>query len=331
MNVSTEGELPMSRFKKNRYYNGKHLTSESFLAEQEYHSKKLSFMAGLYFGNGIITGFSVSQAYDDVLEINKGAGIDGNGNFLVLEETKLIAVRTVKGYSDNRKPLILKAVYSQNNDTDNRTEYITEDCGFEFDAENGAELAEIVFENEKIINIRDLRKIKNSCLFRHFSVNMTNILEKRLIEEERKTNEILKFEMKRMEKKLSEAETRIPSEILKSGTVVIKSAKSRTVYTDEIFCNFHNKSVYITFGTETSETESSLNAEVSEIIYGDGELFNEYRETSTANVLKKAVRVFPERNSFILAAQLSKPVPDGYIKFRWFVFAAENGKCGGND
>lgn len=85
-------------FERNRYYNGKLLTSADFETEQRYMNDKRSFLNHALFGSGIVCGLNVIALNESFIQIDSGAAIDGLGREIVVASSVMKKISTVDGY-----------------------------------------------------------------------------------------------------------------------------------------------------------------------------------------------------------------------------------------
>ena len=189
----------MKSLLKNNYYDGKHLSTESFKTEQAYNSDKLAQISQLIFGKGIICGLNVSavQHYHDAVEIASGAAIDDDGQFIRVYDKIILPIRAIDGFKAHQKTHILRAVYKESLEN---SDIISEQCVFTYSEIKGVELAEITFENGKIDNIRDLRKSANSQFLNNFARKTVLVLERNIDE---KINAAINKSLPELQEKLN--------------------------------------------------------------------------------------------------------------------------------
>lgn len=88
----------MFPFVRNRYYDGKMLTSADFQAEQQYFNSKRAFINQMTLGAGIICGLRVYNLDDLSVLIESGAAIDHEGREIVADESVVYKLTSLKGY-----------------------------------------------------------------------------------------------------------------------------------------------------------------------------------------------------------------------------------------
>lgn len=88
----------MFPFVRNRYYNGKMLTSGDFQTEQRYFNTKRAFINQMTLGAGIICGLRVYNLDDLSILIESGAAIDQEGREIVAEESVVCKLSALEGY-----------------------------------------------------------------------------------------------------------------------------------------------------------------------------------------------------------------------------------------
>lgn len=85
-------------FERNRYYQGKMLTSADFRAEQNYMNNKRRFINNMLFGSGILCGCNVFSLDDLSVMIESGAALDDFGREVVLEAAVVKKLSAIEGF-----------------------------------------------------------------------------------------------------------------------------------------------------------------------------------------------------------------------------------------
>lgn len=86
-----------SSFERNRYFNGKLLTTNDFKMEQNYFNNKRMLINRLFFGAGIVSGLNVIDSPDEgAIHIGKGIAIDSFGREVILEKDKKLEKDEIK-------------------------------------------------------------------------------------------------------------------------------------------------------------------------------------------------------------------------------------------
>jgi len=166
----------MNRFLKNNYYDGKHLSTESFKSEQAYNAAKLAQMSRVIFGSGVICGFKVSamKHYHDAIEIGSGAAVDNEGRLITIYDKIILPVMAIDGFKASEKRHTLRAVYRETRESD---DVIAEQCAFTYNEQKGVELADITFENGAVTGVRDARIPADSQLLKSLAKKSISIQE----------------------------------------------------------------------------------------------------------------------------------------------------------
>ena len=87
-------------FERNRYYWGKMLSPEDFLAEQSYMNRKRQFLNHMVLGRGVLCGMGVSNLDDLSVLVESGAAIDAYGREIVIEESVVQKLSGIQGYKE---------------------------------------------------------------------------------------------------------------------------------------------------------------------------------------------------------------------------------------
>lgn len=85
-------------FERNRYFQGKMLTSADFQAEQSYMNDKRWFLNRLMFGSGIVYGMSVFNLDDLSILVESGAAIDDLGREIVIDSSVVCKLSAISGF-----------------------------------------------------------------------------------------------------------------------------------------------------------------------------------------------------------------------------------------
>ncbi|WP_105618606.1 Ig-like domain-containing protein [Vallitalea okinawensis] len=89
-------------FVRNYYYNGKPLKSEDFIKEQEYMIEKHRLLNRHVNGLRIFDGLNVEQVDDTHIKIERGIGIDYQGNEIIVPADEIREISVIDGYKDVR-------------------------------------------------------------------------------------------------------------------------------------------------------------------------------------------------------------------------------------
>ena len=87
-------------FERNRYYQGKMLTSADFEAEQRYINDKRSFMNYMMYGSGIVCGLGVNYIDDLSVIIESGMAIDNEGREIALPQSVVKKLSAISGFEE---------------------------------------------------------------------------------------------------------------------------------------------------------------------------------------------------------------------------------------
>ncbi|MDR1753570.1 MAG: hypothetical protein LBR74_01530 [Eubacterium sp.] len=288
--------------KRNRYYTGKHLTAESFLTEQDFYCQKQLQLANLIFGRIVVTGYAVSRFCEDTVSVSPGIAFDGNGRLLRMTSERKLPLPSVKGFY-YQQTLTLYVRYDEQ--TDN--EYIEETVQFFFtDDAGGVPLADIFMKDGEISAV----EMKPRSLDSIFSSLMVSGI---------KEVDALKQELYHMSKRTFEKfhamQRQINHNTIVHGTAIISGNDRTVLISDRISLPHAMEPFFVTF---------SVLEENCELLYGDFELFPPTAEPRPIiRVIKKAVKILPSENSFLLAIEIDKPAPGKDILLRWIATGEE--------
>ncbi len=94
------GEDNAKLFERNRYYQGKLLTSGDFKLEQEYMNGKRRFINSRLLGCGIIYGLAVCMMDEQSIRIEEGSAIDSKGREVIVPSTVIRKLSAMKGFKE---------------------------------------------------------------------------------------------------------------------------------------------------------------------------------------------------------------------------------------
>ena len=87
-------------FERNRYYQGKMLTSADFEAEQNYINDKRHFMNYMMYGSGIVCGLGINEIDDLSVIIESGLVIDSEGREIAVKSSVVKKLSSVEGFEE---------------------------------------------------------------------------------------------------------------------------------------------------------------------------------------------------------------------------------------
>ncbi len=90
----------LKALERNRYFYGKLLTAEDFIAEQNYFNTKLRLLNSLIFGSGVIAGLNVIKADERSAAIDSGIALDGAGREIIVPEPIIVKINELDGYDE---------------------------------------------------------------------------------------------------------------------------------------------------------------------------------------------------------------------------------------
>lgn len=120
-------------FERNRYYQGKLLTSADFILEQNYMNGKRQFINSSLFGSGIAYGLTVCMMDEQSVRIDEGAAIDSEGREIIVPSSVVKKLSSMEGFKKVERDEVLLClrykeekvhpVYSSIQNTGNEYEY----------------------------------------------------------------------------------------------------------------------------------------------------------------------------------------------------------------
>ncbi len=94
--ISDELKAPQ----RNRFFYGKLLTAEDFIAEQNYFNTKLRLLNSLIFGSGVIAGLNVIRTDERSMAIDSGIALDCAGREIIVPEPMIVKINELDGYDE---------------------------------------------------------------------------------------------------------------------------------------------------------------------------------------------------------------------------------------
>ena len=88
----------LKALERNRFFYGKLLTAEDFIAEQNYFNTKLRLLNSLIFGSGVIAGLNVIKADERSVAIDSGIALDNAGREIIVPEPMIVKINELDGY-----------------------------------------------------------------------------------------------------------------------------------------------------------------------------------------------------------------------------------------
>lgn len=85
---------------RNRFFYGKLLTAEDFIAEQNYFNTKTRLMNSLLFGSGVVTGLNVIKTDESSVAIESGVALDNAGREIIVPEPMIVKINDLDGYEE---------------------------------------------------------------------------------------------------------------------------------------------------------------------------------------------------------------------------------------
>ena len=310
----------MDKFKRNRYYKGKPLTSACFAAEQQYNAQKLAFLCGSMFGKGLIYGCRVTRLYDDVFSLTPGVAVDRHGRMIVVLKPKNIPCLGVKGTEEilNRREVRkLYLCYSESfSDVQDGAEsdYINESYTLKYskngDANppDGVPIAEIEFSGGVIKKIGSVTEPVNSIWYNRVYADLESeisaYVEARTNDALKKQRDVISGRIRRLKREIDDYSA------VHSGIVTAGAFLKNKIRTSETKHGFADGEVFVEF---------DIAAKGGCKIYGDRDLFGK----SGTKIRKKAVKVNSENRTFELCVELGFFSVQKEIEFEWFAFQSK--------
>lgn len=90
----------LKALERNRFFYGKLLTAEDFIAEQNYFNTKTRLMNSLLFGSGVITGMNVIKTDESSVAIDSGIALDHAGREIIVPEPMIVKINDLDGYEE---------------------------------------------------------------------------------------------------------------------------------------------------------------------------------------------------------------------------------------
>jgi hypothetical protein len=310
----------MEKFKRNRYYKGKPLTSGSFVAEQQYNAQKLAFLCGSMFGQGVVYGCRVTMLYDDVFSLTPGVAVDRHGRMIVVTKPKNIPCLAVKGTEEilhrheiRKLYLCYSESFSGAADCE-ETDYITEGYTLEYSKNSGGNppdgvlIAEMEFSGGVIKRVESVTEPVNSLWYNRVYADLESeisaYVETRTNNTLKKQRDILSGRIRRLKQKTDDYSA------VHSGIVTAGAFLKNKIRTPEIEHGFADGEVFVEFDIAVKGGGK---------IYGDRDLFGK----SGTKIRKKAVKVNSENRTFELCVYLENFSVQKEIEFEWFAFQSK--------
>ncbi len=88
----------LKALERNRFFYGKLLTAEDFIAEQNYFNTKIRLINSMLFGSGVISGLNVVKADERSVAIDSGVALDYAGREIIVPEPIIVKINELDGY-----------------------------------------------------------------------------------------------------------------------------------------------------------------------------------------------------------------------------------------
>ncbi len=88
----------LKALERNRFFYGKLLTAEDFIAEQNYFNTKIRLLNSLIFGSGIVAGLNVIKTDERSVAIDSGIALDCAGREIIVPEPMIVKINELDGY-----------------------------------------------------------------------------------------------------------------------------------------------------------------------------------------------------------------------------------------
>ncbi len=88
----------LKALERNRFFYGKLLTAEDFIAEQNYFNTKIRLLNSLLFGSGVIAGLNVIKTDERSVAIDSGIALDYAGREIIVPEPIIVKINDLDGY-----------------------------------------------------------------------------------------------------------------------------------------------------------------------------------------------------------------------------------------
>lgn len=88
----------LKALERNRFFYGKLLTAEDFIAEQKYFNTKIRLLNRLLFGAGVIAGLNVIKTDERSVSVDSGIALDYAGREIIVPEPMIVKINELDGY-----------------------------------------------------------------------------------------------------------------------------------------------------------------------------------------------------------------------------------------
>lgn len=88
----------LKALERNRFFYGKLLTAEDFIAEQNYFNTKIRLLNSLLFGSGVVAGLNVVKTDERSVAIDRGIALDHAGREIIVPEPMIVKINELDGY-----------------------------------------------------------------------------------------------------------------------------------------------------------------------------------------------------------------------------------------
>lgn len=155
-------------FERNRYFQGKMLTSADFQAEQDYMNDKRWFLNRLMFGSGIVYGMSVFNLDDLSILVESGAAIDDLGREIVIDSSVVRKMSAISGFDQVTEDKISLCVRYREEETRPVYSIHGQEYGKEYEFNHISEGYELFLKNTSELEqeyLAETEFLLQNCLF----------------------------------------------------------------------------------------------------------------------------------------------------------------------
>lgn len=155
-------------FERNRYFQGKMLTSADFQAEQAYMNDKRWFLNRLMFGSGIVYGMSVFNLDDLSILVESGAAIDDLGREIVIDSSVVRKMSAISGFEQVTEDKVSLCVRYREEETRPVYSIHGQEYGREYEFNHISEGYELFLKNTSELEqvyLAETEFLLQTCLF----------------------------------------------------------------------------------------------------------------------------------------------------------------------
>lgn len=338
--------MDLRSYRKSNYYQGKRLTAADFRKEQAYLESKLETAVYWGLGEGILEGLKVS-CRNRILTVEPGCAADGAGRLVLLPATALFYLNTgtqtepegvdgdmsstascrIEGekiFLEGDSPALLtirrKDVcidrshspftpgreHSGFDTVEERTAFSLRPEGFPYPPEE-IPLAVLCLDSSAGKELVEDRR--QFCRSRLAGTGESSAEKSGSFSPE----EVKSCVWNELSSLGLASGQRVPG--LLCGVEEIPAGREKVLYSHELYHGLGMSGVTVNFGVEVLLPGSGPDGAARSIVFGDGGLFPD--EAAGTWPIRQAVRIYPERQSFMMAIQPAKVRPGTVFRLHW--------------